>query len=375
LGTEPWFDQLPNATDITLRMLLNHSSGIENHAEMSSFEKQILKSSARNIHYDELIAYVLKKKSLFPAGQGYNYSDTNYILVGMIIEKVTGRSLYELIDEKILKPFKLERTIPSNALTLPEMSNGYLDDGPVIVNGKFRINPQWEWASGGFASTAEDLARWGHLLYEGDVLSPNSLDEMIKSTSTGEGAVYGLGVMITRSNFGRSYGHDGDFPGYISDLRFYTRHKLTVAVMVNSDQKSVVDQMASATDDFAQVIIRATSRREVSESDQMKLKSLAENWLGLIDSGNMDQAWNFVSDRLSARFTKESWAVRMQQFLGQAGRIKSRKFASINYSDPVTDTVTIRYQSSFSKVPTASETLVFEKQGGEWRLSSYSIHD
>jgi hypothetical protein len=293
----------------------------------------------------------------------------------MIIEKIMGRSLYDLIDEKILKPYKLERTIPSNALILPEVANGYFDDGPVIVDGKFRINPQWEWAGGGFASTAEDLARWGHLLYEGDVLSPNSLDEMIKSTSTGEGAVYGLGVMITRSNFGRSYGHDGDFPGYISDLRFYTRYKLTVAVMVNSDQKSVSDQMASATDDFAQVIIRATSSREVSESDQIKLKSLAENWLGLIYSGKMEEAWNFVSDRLSARFTKESWAARMQQFLGQAGRINSRKFASINYSDPVTDTVTIRYESSFSKVPTASETLVFEKQGGEWRVSSYSIHD
>jgi D-alanyl-D-alanine carboxypeptidase len=374
LGTEPWFNQLPNATDITLRMLLNHSSGIENHAEMSSFEKQTLKSSARNIHYDELIAYVLKKKPLFPAGQGYNYSDTNYILVGMIIEKVTGRSLYELIDEKILKPFKLERTIPSNALTLPEMSNGYLDDGPVIVDGKFRINPQWEWASGGFASTAEDLARWGHLLYEGEVLSPGSLDEMIKSTSTGEGALYGLGVMISRSNFGRTYGHDGDFPGYISDLRYYTKYKVTVAVMVNSDRASVTDSMSSATDDFAQIIIRATSSREVSATDQIKLKSVAENWLGLIYRGNMDEAWNLVSDRLSARFTKESWGDRMRQFLDQAGRVKSRTFNSIFYSDPVVETVTIRYDSSFSKVPKATETLVLEKQGGEWRVSSYSIH-
>ena len=374
LGSEPWFNQLPNAPDITLRMLLNHSSGIENHAEMSSFEKQTLKSSARNINYDELIAYVLKKKPLFPAGQGYNYSDTNYILVGMIIEKATGRSLYELIVEKILKPFKLERTIPSNALTLPEMSNGYLDNGPVIVNGKFRINPQWEWAGGGFASTAEDLARWGHLLYEGKVLSPGSLDEMIRSTSTGEGALYGLGVMISRSNFGRTYGHDGDFPGYISDLRYYTKYKVTVAVMVNSDRASVIDGMSSATDDFAQIIIRATSSREVSSTDQIKLKSVAENWLSLIYRGNTDEAWNLVSDRLSARFTKDSWAVRMRQFLDQAGRVKSRTFNSIFYSDPVAETVTIRYDSSFSKLPKATETLVLEKQSGEWRVSSYSIH-
>ena len=198
---------------------------------------------------------------------------------------------------------------------------------------------------------------------------------MIKSTSTGEGASYGLGVMISRSNFGRTYGHDGDFPGYISDLRHYTKYKLTVAVMVNSDQRPVIDRMSSATDDFAQIIIRATSSREVSAIDQTKLKSLAENWLALIYSGDMDQAWNFVSDRLRTRFTKESWAVRMRQFLDQAGRVKSRSFNSIFYSDPVAETVSIRYDSSFSKSPKATETLILEKQGGEWRVSSYSIHD
>ena len=168
--------------------------------------------------------------------------------------------------------------------------------------------------------------------------------------------------------------HDGDFPGYISDLRYYTKYKLTVAMMVNSDQQSVIDGMSYATDDFAQIIIRATSSREVSATDQIKLKSVAENWLALIYGGNMDQAWNFVSDRLSARFTKESWAVRMQQFLSQAGRVKSRTFNSIFYSDPVAETVTIRYDSSFSKLPKATETLVLEKQSGEWRVSSYSIH-
>jgi len=375
LGTEPWFNQLPNAPDITLRMLLNHSSGIENHAEMSSFEKQALKNSARNIKYDELIAYVLKKKPLFPAGQGYNYGDTNYILVGMIIEKVTGRSLYDLIDERILKPYKLARTIPSNSLTLPEVANGYLDDGPVIVNGRFRVNPQWEWAGGGFASTAEELARWGHMLYDGEVLSPGSLDEMIKSTSTGEGAGYGLGVMISRSNFGRSYGHDGEFPGYLSDLRYYTKYRLTVAVMLNSDETPEVSRfMATAVDDFAQIIIGTISNREVSVADQNLLKSLSERWLGLIYGGNMDEAWNLVSDRLNARFTRESWAARMQQFLSQAGRITSRKLVSIFYSDPLTETVTVKYQSSFSKLPSGMETLVYEKEGGEWRVSSYSIH-
>ena len=374
LGNKPWFNELPNASDITLRMLLNHSSGIENHVDTKAFEKQVLKGTARNVNYDELIGYILKKKPLFPAGQGYNYADTNYILVGMIIENATGRTLYELIDEKILKPFKLERTIPDNGPSLPEVSNGYDSDGPLIVNGKFRINPEWEWAGGGFASTAEDLARWGHLLYEDNVLSPASLEAMIKSTSRDEGAGYGLGVMISRSNFGPTYGHDGDFPGYISDMRFYTKYKLTVALMVNTDQTSVIDRMGSAVDEYAQIIIRATSNREVSQADQLKLKSLSDSWLNSIYSGNFEAAWKLVSNRMSSKYTLESWTARMRQFVGQAGQVKSRKSAGIFYSDPATEEVTVKYESSFSKLPTASETIVFVKENGEWRLTSYSIH-
>jgi len=139
LGNESWFPRLPNGKDITLRMLLNHSSGIPDHVGTSAFDKALLKSAARDVNYSELIAYVLNKKPLFSAGQGYSYADTNYILAGMIIEKVSGKTLYALIDELILKPDKLVRTIPSNALVLPEVSNGYVNGKPVIVNGRMKL--------------------------------------------------------------------------------------------------------------------------------------------------------------------------------------------------------------------------------------------
>ena len=256
-GNESWFSRLPNGKDITVRMLLNHSSGIPNHVETPAFEKALLKSASRDVGYAELIGYVLNKKPLFPAGQGYTYTDTNYILAGMIIEKISGKTLYALTDELILKPYKLQRTIPSNALVLPEVSNGYVDGKPVIVNGRFTINPQWEWAGGGFASTAEDLSRWAAMLYGGEVLAQKSLDEMFKSTTTGEGANYGLGVMMTNSNWGKAYGHDGEFPGYLSEMRYYPRFHLAIAVMVNSDETPEVNRFVStAADDFAGDIIK-----------------------------------------------------------------------------------------------------------------------
>jgi D-alanyl-D-alanine carboxypeptidase len=374
LGSEPWFSKLPNASNITLRMLLNHSSGIENHVDVESFRKQLLKSAARNIRYEELVAFILNKKPLFPAGTGFNYADTNYILVGMIIEKVTGRKLYDLIDERILKPFKLDRTIPSNSLTLPDVANGYYEGTPLIVNGKFRINPQWEWAGGGFASNAQDLARWASTLYGGEVLLPKSLEEMFSSTSSGEGSTYGLGTMVTRSRWGRAYGHDGEFPGYLSDMRYYAKYKIAIAVMVNSDETPGVSKFfASAADDFAGLIIKATSK-EVSQAERVQFQSMSEKWLALIYASKFDESWEQLSERLQRRFPKDAWANTMKQFLANAGKLNSRKLKNIIVPNPESQTIVIDFESSFSKGSNTSETLTWEMEGGVWKLTGYSLH-
>lgn len=376
LGSEKWFDQLPNAKDITLRMLLNHSSGIQNHVDNGSFMKTMFKSSGKDIKYEELIAYVLNKKPLFAAGKGFHYSDTSYILVGLIVEKATGKSLYTEITERILKPLKLDRTIPSNSITLPEVANGYFQNKPVIVEGRFIFNPQWEWGGGGFASTAEDLARWARALYEGDLLQKKSLDEMLQSTTTGEGAGYGLGVEIVRSKWGKSYGHDGEFPGYLSDMRYFPKYKLAIALQINSDETLAVNKfLSTATDDFAQIIIKETSNRELSEADKTSLRTLTENWLKLIDARKFDESWEDLSDELKAKFTKEKWQAALQPFVGKVGKVKTRKFKGMDYSDPETQAVAVDFESSFTKLSTVFEMVTLElAKDGKWRVSGYSIH-
>lgn len=374
LGDESWFTKLPNAKDITLRMLLNHSSGMVNHVDLESFEKQLLKSGGRNIKYDELISYVLNKKPLFPAGSNYSYADTNYILVGMIIEKVSGKTLYESITERFLKPYKLERTIPSDSSTLPEMANGYFENKPMIVDGKFTINPQWEWAGGGFASTAEDLARWGGLLYSGGVLSPASMDEMFKSTTVGEGAGYGLGVMISRSKWGRSYGHDGESPGYLSDLRYYTKYKLAIAVMVNSDETPGVNHfLATAADDFAEVIINATSKPQLSQTEKVKLQKITEDWLDLIYAGRFDESWEQLSKGLQRRYAKEAWAELMRSSLAGLGTPTSRTLRA-TYRPSEAGLVVLEFEVRFSKSPLKTEKVVVDSSEGDWHVLSYTRH-
>jgi D-alanyl-D-alanine carboxypeptidase len=373
LGREKWFAQLPNAKDITLRMLLNHTSGIPNHADDKTFLKALFKNSERDIKYEELIAYILNKKPLFAAGKGFNYADTNYILVGIIIERTTGKTLYDEITERILMPLKLSQTVPSNKNILPQVTNGYFQNKPIIVNGKFTVNPQWEWAGGGFASTAEDLARWAQALYAGDVLRKNLLDEMLKGVKTNEGTEYGLGVEIAHGKFGKSYGHDGEFPGYLSDMRYFPEQKIAVAVQVNSDETPEVNKfLATAIDDFAQIIIGELFGEKLSDAEKLNVQRAAEDWLHLVDAGKFAESWEAISAELKAKYAKEKWQSVLQPFLKKVGNFKSRKLKSVIATEA--ETVTIDYESSFGKLPAAVETLILKREAeDQWRVASYSI--
>lgn len=373
LGGEKWFAQLPNAKDITLRMLLNHTSGIPNHVDDKNFLKALFKNSEKDIRYEDVIAYILNKKPLFAAGKNFNYADTNYILVGLIIEKVTGKTLYDEITNRFLTPLKLADTFPSNKNILPQVANGYFKDKPVIVNGKFTINPQWEWAGGGFASTAEDLARWAKNLYEGNVLPKSLLDEMLAGVKTDEGTQYGLGVEIAQTKFGKSYGHDGEFFGYLSDVRYFPQQKIAVAVQVNSDENPETNKfLATAIDEFAQIIIREFFGDKLSETEKLQIQKTAENWLKMVDAGEFAESWDGISKELKAKYAREKWQTVLQPFLGKAGKLKSRKFKSVIYSD--SETVIVDFDSSFAKVPATTETIILKlEQDGKRRVASYSI--
>ncbi|MEJ7813224.1 MAG: serine hydrolase domain-containing protein [Gemmatimonadaceae bacterium] len=244
LGREAWYARVPNAPNITVRMLMTHTSGVMRYEFKEEFTRDLTRQPDKVWRPDELIAYVLDVAPPFAAGQGWDYSDTNYILLGMIIERLTGSTLYREIDRRLLRPLGLRNTIPSNSRTIPGLAQGYAGaNNPfggtdaMIVDGKFAINPQFEWAGGGFASTAEDLARWAKALYEGKAYPPALAGQALAGVSApalGGSAKYGLGVIIRPTPLGVTYGHSGFFPGYITEVRYWPTSKLALALQVNS---------------------------------------------------------------------------------------------------------------------------------------------
>jgi D-alanyl-D-alanine carboxypeptidase len=244
LGSESWFARLPNAKEITVRQLMNHTSGLVRYEFKDQFTKDLTANPEKIWKPAELVAYLLDEKAPFEAGKGWDYSDTNYIVLGMIIEKVTGKRFYDEANRRLVKPLKLSDTIPQDGPRLKGLVQGYA--GPnnpfggkdaMIVDGKFAINPQFEWTGGGYVSTAQDLARWAKMIYEGSAFSPELLPQVLNGVPApmlGRESKYGLGVIIRQTAAGVSYGHSGFFPGYMTDMMYFPEQKVAVAVQVNT---------------------------------------------------------------------------------------------------------------------------------------------
>lgn len=244
LGKESWFPRLPNSSDITVRQLMNHTSGLVRYEFKDTFTKDLTANPEKVWKPAELLSYLLDEKPPFEAGKGWDYSDTNYIVLGMIIEKVTGKKFYDVANKRIVTKLKLSNTIPQDGLVLTGVVQGYAGEknpfggkDEMISNGRFIINPQFEWTGGGWATTSEDLARWAKLMYEGKAFDESMLPQMLDGVSApmlGRETKYGLGVIIRKTAAGTSYGHSGFFPGYMTDMMYFPDKKTAIAVQVNT---------------------------------------------------------------------------------------------------------------------------------------------
>jgi D-alanyl-D-alanine carboxypeptidase len=272
LRDEPWLARLPNGDRATVRHLMTHTSGLVRYEFDEAFVRDLVAQPDKVWTPADRLAYVLDERPPFAPGEGWEYSDTNYIVLGVIVERITGRPLYEEIERRLLRAHRLARTVPSASRTIPGLVQGYA--GPrnpfggtdaMIVDGRFAFNPQFEWAGGGFASTAGDLARWAKILYEGRAFAPALVDTMLAAVpapALGGEARYGLGVIVRAGPLGASWGHSGYFPGYLTEMRYFPEHRIAVAFQVNTSAQGALGRSpgAIATDLARLAVETGTSR-------------------------------------------------------------------------------------------------------------------
>ena len=260
LGDEEWFPRVPNHADLTVRNLLNHSAGmIQPYFEDPDFAVrlgEVFRDPDAYMTPEEFIAEtVLDAEPLFPAGQGYHYSDVHYTLAGLAIEEATGRAYYDLLDEFFLDPLGLDLTLAADRRDLPGLAQGYAHASSrlygtpleVVVDGRFILHPLQEWTGGGLVNNPQAMVRWAKLLYEGDAIAGDDLPQLLEvgfpADSTRPHLGYGLAVSVAESEHGLTYGHGGFWPGYNSLLAYYPEHGMAVSIQINSDESQMRDHL------------------------------------------------------------------------------------------------------------------------------------
>jgi D-alanyl-D-alanine carboxypeptidase len=221
---------------ITVRMLLRHTSGLFDYtgqlnpdgtftAGIPLVGKDYVDNLFHTYRPADLVAVSLAKPANFAPGAGWRYSNTNYVLVAQIIERLTGTPYGSQVRQRILRPLGLRDTLfPGSRPGIPgPHARGYLhylNDGQARVADVTRVDPTWAWAAGEVISTTADLDRFVAALLAGGLLSPASLAQMRDHLPTGDGYDYGLGLLAI--DFGPTCGvfegHDGGLPGYVSML-------------------------------------------------------------------------------------------------------------------------------------------------------------
>jgi CubicO group peptidase (beta-lactamase class C family) len=220
----------PRADEIQLRHLLTHTTGIYDYA----YDSDVLAGHARNWEPEELVAIAAAYDLAFEPGDSWSYSNTNFILVGLVIEAVTGNSWAHEVRTRLLDPFDLQDTFVATDEDVPNAAHGYFGDDDWTLE----VSPSTGWAAGGIVSNATDLLKWLDALIYGDVLSESSRDAM-RTPSTlnnGEERGYGIGLSLRHTDQYGSFtkiGHGGDAIIYRSDLFHIPESGHTVVALVN----------------------------------------------------------------------------------------------------------------------------------------------
>ena len=230
-------DGVPCGDRITLRQLAEMRSGLFPYTSDPDFTHALLSDPHRSFTPHELLAYGFKHQNTFGPGEAFQYSNSNLILLGLVVEKVSGLGLADFIHQRVLRPARLHHTLFPQGAEIPEPhAHGYTNQtlsGDIADTTDW--NSSWAWAAGAMISDFQDLRRWARIVATGTLLSPHTQAERLKVLPTGfPGTNYGLGIFETSGWIG----HNGSTPGYESVTVYLPPQKATLVLLINSDISS-----------------------------------------------------------------------------------------------------------------------------------------
>lgn len=277
-----YLKNIPDAWQgISIQQLLNHTSGIFNYTDHTALWEAMKDGDFKNQwSSDELIGFAKDKELNFRPGSGWSYSNTNYVLAGQLVEAVTGKTIEEELNARLLQPLHLSNThYYSKALSsevLQQMAHGFSEFGAFPDEPKDITDQNMSWANtaGALVSTSHDTAIWlRHLLTDNKLLANMQRQELLKLVDTESGQFlpaesnkmgYGLGVEKFNSQPNEIWGHSGGTLGFISQMYWLKCNDVVLTVIVNHVDKNEMEGRGSST--LAMELINFIQQSDLSKN-------------------------------------------------------------------------------------------------------------
>ncbi|MFC4591673.1 serine hydrolase domain-containing protein [Sphaerisporangium corydalis] len=242
---------VPDGDHITVRALLNHTAHLYDYMSEPGYSTNRWRGDARFRSYQprELLDVAFAKK--LPDDGKWHYSNTDYVVLGLLVEKLTGRAYGAEVARRILRPLELRHTmVPGDRAGLPSPHAKGYEPMPRLVDAT-RMNPSLDWAAGEMISTTADLERFMTALLTGRLTSAASLRAMRTTVETGAGFGYGLGLQSYTLPCGKVWGHSGELIGYLTfAFRSDSGRSLTMSINPSTRNPTTEEVMNIATKAF-----------------------------------------------------------------------------------------------------------------------------
>ena len=221
--------------DATIAQILNHTVGVQSYTGIPGWMAE--ENTSRPHTTEEMIALFRDLPVVSKPGEQWMYNNSGYVLVGAVIEKVTGKPWHQAVAERISTPLGLSTIrFGAEAETLPSMAKGYTqrENGAVLAQ---KIHMSVPHAAGGLVGSVEDLAKWGDALHHGKVVRPDSYAKMTAPTKLpgGKSHDYGFGLGFAKLRGRPLIGHNGGIFGFVTDSAYLPQEDMFIAVFANSD--------------------------------------------------------------------------------------------------------------------------------------------
>lgn len=254
--------KIKNTDKSTIRQLLQHSSGIYNYILNPQFQTASLNNLIKEWQAPDLLFYAKNMEPYFQPGEDVHYSNTGYIILGMLIEKIENKPLYQVLDEKIFIPLHQSKSFFAAKDKVPNgIVRGYVDFYSTLEVTESTYYSGWDYftADGGLISNPYDMNVFIRTLMAGKIINTASLQEMLQWKRPREQdetlfeTEYGLGIFRILTSKGVAYIHSGDAIGYYNTMLYFPSDGTTIIYSVNSNYGKI-DQLISSKEAMEKII-------------------------------------------------------------------------------------------------------------------------